>query len=383
MNEWRRCILHRLRFARIRDVRRALLLVLAASTPARADLFGLVDTGELHTSSDGGVNWSVRSTLPVHDAIGLAAGATASHLFLATRSGGFFVSTDAGVSWAGTGAVPASDVCAMTLRADGAVLLLTSTGTVWESEDGGSSFIALATLPAPDYVSLTRDESEALYALTGTGDVARSPDGGFSWTPVASIPVSDAVEIVGADDLWLITGTGALSTSIDGGVSWTTISTLSQVGVTGMAIGPGGTLYATTGAGEVAGSFDAGGSWTWVGTMNQLNVMALATDELLLSVPAADPPAALRISVGWPYPSPARGDDAEIRIPIVLPASAEVRVDLLDVGGRFVRGRRAASLGEGRHTIRWRPGALEPGVYFVRVRDERGQSSSRRWLVLR
>ena len=86
----------------------AIALALLAITPGTGEaitLFGLVDTGELYSSGDGGVNWSVVSTLPVSDAVALAAGASTTELFLASRTGSFYRSVDAGASWAAISAI--------------------------------------------------------------------------------------------------------------------------------------------------------------------------------------------------------------------------------------------------------------------------------------
>ena len=56
----------------------ALLLVgLGVGAPGHAStLFALVDTGELFASDDQGITWTVRSVLPVSDAVGLIAGSS-------------------------------------------------------------------------------------------------------------------------------------------------------------------------------------------------------------------------------------------------------------------------------------------------------------------
>ena len=218
---------------------------------ATADLFALVDTGELFASEDGAASWEIRATLPVSDAVSLAAGETATDLHLATRAGVVYLSADAGASWAAAGVVAASDVVAMTLRTDGAVLCLTESGIVWESNDEGRTFAALSSIPASNWVSLSRSGSNTLYALTRTGEVARSVDGGSLWSYVGGVPSSDGVEIIADDDLWIVAESGTTYRSADDGVSWIAVGTLSQVHTSSLVRASSGAIYATTREGEV------------------------------------------------------------------------------------------------------------------------------------
>ena len=143
-----------------------LLLCLTAPVSANAaTLFGLVDTGELFASSDGGVSWSVLSTLPVSDAMAIAAGETSSQLYLATGTGLVYHSADGGLNWNATGAVSAGNVVDMMIHSSGDIFLLTATGEIYLSGDDGVSFSATATLTASNHVALDGDE--------GGGDIRR------------------------------------------------------------------------------------------------------------------------------------------------------------------------------------------------------------------
>ena len=66
----------------------ALMAAIAAEPAASATLLGLVDTGELYSSVNGGVTWTPLATLPVRDAVALAARLTSTDLFMASASGG-------------------------------------------------------------------------------------------------------------------------------------------------------------------------------------------------------------------------------------------------------------------------------------------------------
>ena len=150
----------------------SLCLALAPSSSLAATYFGLVDTGELFASADGGTTWTLRAALPVSDAIALAAGLTSSTLMMSSESGTFYRSSDAGVNWTAVGVVPAADVTAL-VSYPGRVLLFTGTGSVFSSLDSGSSFTSVGVITASDIVSAATLGS-SLFALTATGSSFRT-----------------------------------------------------------------------------------------------------------------------------------------------------------------------------------------------------------------
>jgi len=373
-------------------MRASLLLVLGVvsalgGAPRAVDattLFALVDTGELFASVDGGATWTIRSTLPVRDAVDLLRTGSGTELHLATRSGSIYLSGDGGESWNAIGAVPASDVVAIDvgIRPVTSILLLTATGTLWQSTDAGASFSVLAVLTAADHVSLTHDVDGRLCASTATGTARVSSDGGLSWTVAGALPVSDAVEVraVGRD-LLALTGSGDAWKSTDWGVSWSTIGTLSQVHVSGMVVGEGQAIHAVTREGEVAVSAD-GASWSWVGAINQLDVVALATDRTPTGVGTGpSPPASLVVSP--PAPNPGLGVGG-FHLEFVLPRPETVRITMLDVRGRRVAVRDPETFGSaGTHSVQWDPGLVSPGVYYVLVSTASAGSAGTRWVLVR
>ena len=84
--------------------------ILAPAGARATTLFGLLDTGELYSSTNGGATWTPKAALPVNDAVGLYASSSTLKLFLATRSGTIYRSLDGGTTWSAVGAVAASDV---------------------------------------------------------------------------------------------------------------------------------------------------------------------------------------------------------------------------------------------------------------------------------
>lgn len=347
-----------------------------------ATLFGLVDTGELYVSSDAGASWQIRSTLPVSDGAGLAAGTTPSDLYLATRSGSIYRSTDAGVSWAPTGAIAANDVAGFAVGPFGALLALTRTGTVYSSSDGGATFTALAALAGSGWASIARGSLGRLYALAETGEVAQSLDQGTTWSMVGAVPASNAASLrrLGSS-LYLLTATGEIYRSIDFGTSWTAVSALTASGMSALVDVDGSELYAAASTGEVASTTD-GTSWSWVGAINQLHVMALGTDTpQVTGVESVEIVPRSRIASASPNPRYGAGG-AVFGFDVAGPD--RVRIELYDAAGRLQAVRPFEWVaGVGRQAVRWEPAGLASGTYVARLTFASGQTLRAKWTVVR
>jgi hypothetical protein len=88
------------------------------------------------------------------------------------------------------------------------------------------------------------------------------------------------------------------------------------------------------------------------------------------------------LSLETPRPNPRWGAGAaDVRF--TLPEAATVRLLLYDVRGRLVAEREGESRAAGAHSVRWDPGELPPGGYFVRLLAEDGATATAPWVVLR
>jgi len=97
---------------------------------------------------------------------------------------------------------------------------------------------------------------------------------------------------------------------------------------------------------------------------------------------APAPRPAARISLAAPEPNP-RTAVGPVTLRFTLDAPAAVRLALYDISGREVAIRAAEYVPvAGSHTVRWDPGRLAPGVYFVRVEPDAGPVAVARWAVL-
>jgi photosystem II stability/assembly factor-like uncharacterized protein len=366
-----------------------LLLIALASIPSKAPaaIFGLIDTGELYSSTNAGVTWAILSTLSVRDAVGLAAGSSTSDLFIVTRSGSVYHSSNAGAAWSASGAITASDVVSFTIYSQtgnppiSAVVALTESGTLFRSMDGGVTFSGLAVLTGSNFVAITRGPLGRLYALTRTGEVYESQNQGAAWSAVGSIPVSNAVSIRRrVSELYVLVETGELYRSIDYGRTWIPVAAITASNMSAI-LDVGSALVATAKSGEVYSS-STGTSWTAIGAIQQLQVMSLGADTpLATGVDVDETPPAVVEAVPCPNPTTRAVGS---RIVFTTSGPDRVRFELFDV-----RGRRVAELGPipfssaGRHDVQWRPADLAAGVYHVRMTMETGRSSSFKWSVLK
>ena len=357
----------------------AVMVALPGGTAHSATLLGLIDTGELYSSANGGVTWTGVSTLPVRDAVGLQARSTTSELYLASRSGLIYQSLDGGTSWSGVGTVTASDVEDLLVRSDGALMVITASGSVYRSTDLGVSFTGIAALTGSNFVSLAQRTDTRLYALTRTGEVYESTDLGVNWAAKSAITVANARRIRAFGSvLYVMTETGDIARSADAAASWTVVGTLSQVGMRGL-VRYGTTLVAASREGHVASSPD-GASWTWQGSINQLALTALATNDPA-TTGVGEPPPGGAIALGAPRPNPSR-DGAGV-FPIRLERDEVVTLELCDLTGRLVARRAPELVPAGSNQIAWNPGVRRAGLYFARLRGASGTAAAQRWVVLR
>jgi hypothetical protein len=359
----------------------AALCILSGERAYGATLFGLVDTGELFASSDAGVTWSIRSSLPVRDAVAIAAGASASEVFLGGSHGVIYRSSDAGMSWNAVGAVAAGDVVDLIVAPDLSIVVLTASGALYRSIDHGATFLGAGTLTAAGFTSLAiGNYGEKLDALTRSGETWESVDGGDSWTAKGALPVSDAIRLRGVGGaLVLLTSTGDVYSSTDGGTTWLAVGTLSQVGMTSL-VNDGETLIAAAGTGEIATSID-GAAWAWRGAIEQMTVRSLGIDTPAAgSVEETGAGGGLSASAPWPNPV-ARG--GAVFIDLRLPKASTIEAALIDPGGRVSSRRAIETIPAGDHRLRWDLGDHPAGVYWIRLRGGDGMRGERKVVVAR
>jgi hypothetical protein len=357
----------------------ALAVAGAQGIATAASLLGLCDTGELFASSDNGASWVVIGTLPVRDAVALAATFTRNDLYIVSRSGGFYRSSDAGQNWAGVGAIPASDLVDLVVTPAGFLYVLTASGGVYESVDQGESFVARGAASESDCTGLVLDAGGSLRLLTRTGTLYQSDDAGGSWSATAAVSVSDAVRLRRfGGDLVLLTGSGDVAVLEAGGSAWSIVGSLSQVGMKGL-VSVNGTLFAATQEGHVASSGD-GSAWTWQGSINQLTLVALASDEpAVAGVEVSTDDSGFAVGPAWPNPV----HSGMVSIPIRILRPGMIAVSVHDIVGRLASRGVIEPIGVGDQAIAWSVDGLGAGVYWVRLSMGRHEITKQKIAVLR
>jgi len=358
------------------------LAVMAAlvADPTHAAIYGLLDTSELYSSANGGVTWSIAATLPASDAVGLAAGASASELFVVTRSGTVYRSSNAGASWAAAGAVTAADVASFTVNYDASVLVLTESGILYRSTNGGAEFAGLAALTASNLASIARGPLGRLYVLARSGEVYESQNQGVSWAVVGNVTVSNAVSIGRkGSELYLLTETGETYRSTNYGRAWLPVGSITASNMRAI-LDNGSMLLAAAETGEVYTSSD-GTAWSAVGAINQAKLMSLGTDTpLATGVPIDEVTPSFMARV--PYPNPTTGISGSTFV-FVTTSADWVRLELFDVRGRRVGELRPDPLASaGVHEVQWRLVGFAAGTYLVRLTTGSGHRSVLKWSIV-
>jgi hypothetical protein len=92
-----------------------------------------------------------------------------------------------------------------------------------------------------------------------------------------------------------------------------------------------------------------------------------------------DVPSRTRLAIANIRPNPARRD---AWVTFSLPNGAPATLSLLDIAGRMIREREVGSFGAGTHQLNLvESGALEPGLYLVRVTQGGSSETSRLTVV--
>ena len=71
------------------------------------------------------------------------------------------------------------------------------------------------------------------------------------------------------------------------------------------------------------------------------------------------------------------------QLAFTLPRAGDIRLDLLDVQGRMVRGLLQGTFEAGSHFASWNARGLDPGVYFVRLTVDRRETREVKVTVVR
>ncbi|MFN8180155.1 MAG: FG-GAP-like repeat-containing protein [bacterium] len=203
------------------------------------------------------------------------------------------------------------------------------------------------------------------YVLTPVPLAVVAPNGGETW-------VSGTQESI----VWTGGGLVDLYLSLDGGFSWTAMATNVGGGIEnthGLTVPSTPTIFAKVAVAPVGvAPIDA--------TADQSDgvfSIVLPTGVELPSPLAGD----LRLS--GPQPNPLLGAGGSV-FQLTLPAADCIQLALYDVRGCVVASREPESFASGgQRAIRWDPGPLPSGTYYVRATTSSGRSAGAKWVLVR
>ncbi len=207
-------------------------IVAVATPPKRSEVLYIAGPGfGVLRSEDRGKSWqSLNEGLPSTNVESFATHSTHDEtLYVGLAGEGFFRSQDAGASWRRMDDGPGGEV-----------------REVVHTYMGGSMNTGWLYAATPDGVRRAMD------CFCGWRDTGALPEGGA---------LSVAFDPTQPERVYAL-GSGAIYLSPDGGESWERVSEV-QPGVTHLAVGPDGTLYAAAADGAVGRSSDAGKTWNW------------------------------------------------------------------------------------------------------------------------
>ena len=236
----------------------------AASSFDGRRLVAINDT-EIHTSSDRGVTWTLRHTVPGGGLSDVASSHDGQRLVAVAYNGFVYTSSDAGLTWAPRDASRAW--IAVASSADGLSLIATVLNQpLRQSLDGGNTWSALAGSPSAFWygVASSADGKKLAAVVANGGRIHVSNDGGSSWTATGT--PGNWYRITSSSDgqrLAAVEWQGSLHVSDDAGANWS--PRLGYANWYRIASSADGTrMLAVVPAGGYAVSSNSGTTWTSV-----------------------------------------------------------------------------------------------------------------------
>ena len=191
------------------------------------------ESGNIHTSSDGGATWQPRMTDAVHSWRDIAASADGTHLLACAANCYLYSSADAGTTWTVHEDAGARDWTGVATSADGVTLVAVAGetgeaganadgGRVYLSRDAGASWMAAASARAWNGISCSADGGLLLAMVVGRDYLYTSADAGGSWSRAATPNTWQAIaSSADGQRLVAVVRYGHIFTSADGGSTWT------------------------------------------------------------------------------------------------------------------------------------------------------------------
>jgi photosystem II stability/assembly factor-like uncharacterized protein len=234
--------------------------VAVASSADGTKLVAVVNSGQIYTSTDAGVNWTARDSSRSWSDVASSADGTRLVATVDSGAGGaIYVSTNSGATWSLTSANTGVRWFSVASSADGLKLVANGGLTVYTSSDGGTNWIARQSIASQAPLACSADCSKVV-ALTGsitTGNNGAyvSSDSGVTWTrrlySESTTAVSWSAAAISSDGATMVVGgLGRWYRSVDQGRSWSDSTYPAYLTTNGLALSSDGTrIAAATSAG--------------------------------------------------------------------------------------------------------------------------------------
>ena len=257
-----------------------------------------INDGGVFTSTDGGSNWTIRSTGLAHNHIQALASREAQPMqaFAGTLRG-LFATADGGVTWVSRNTdLESQNITAIALDpADANLIYLGTAATVQKSTNGGLNWTTNdAGLPVVNIRALALQPglSSTLYAGSRGGGIYVSSNSAASWTRISSGLGSLSVNALAVDPatpsiLYAATD-GGVYKSTNSGTTWFSRNTGLTPSKRAQALLLDPSSPATLYVGTARGLFmtqDGADNWSIIGAgLSCSNVTAIARDATLLDI---------------------------------------------------------------------------------------------------
>jgi photosystem II stability/assembly factor-like uncharacterized protein len=250
-------------------------------------------TSGVFRSGDGGITWQIRNGdlpgfLEVH---AVEVDPLHSGTVWIGTSIGVYVTEDGGATWEerNEGLVPPGSTSFLIPRlriaaTDPAIAYAPAFRDLYRTTDGGEHWTRFGvpfTFPFSRITDLLIDPRDPEALFVASGEIYASRDGGATW---GYVPVADTalqIEAIARDprnpDVLHAGGESGLFRSTDAGGTWQRVTAFPASGVSKLAVGPTGTVWAATDAGIWMGSGE-GSSWAPAPGMEPFSVHDIEVD---------------------------------------------------------------------------------------------------------
>ena len=242
--------------------------------------------GRIHSTSDGGDNWRVRSIADntsslrsihfIDENNGWVAGT-----FSADGNTAVLFTEDGGENWTEINSEFTGNIYSIDVLEDGYFVAVGLSGLISTTTDNGTTVQNLPGL-STGFNSIQFIDSDNGWIAGGGGTLLNTTDGGGTWETVKRTGEGQLRDIFFADNMngWIASGSGQVRKTTDGGLNWETIQTEVNHNLMSITFTDSNIGWTVGSSGTVLKTEDGGDNWTAVdaGTTSILYSVAFIND---------------------------------------------------------------------------------------------------------